>query len=117
MAWFSDSRIISGARVSRFLAVKSFESFTPSCASAGRFSCFMSTPAITSGPITHPLPASSMPAISILRVFPLVVCGYLGSELYGFHVVCLVFYSPKGEITFKSETDRDTPFTNKIPLS
>ena len=58
--------MICGKRVSRFLAVRSLESFTPSCVRAGRFSCLTRMPAITSGPIAQPLPASSMPAISVL---------------------------------------------------
>ena len=75
MACCSVSFMICGKRVSRFLAVRSLESFTPSWVKAGRFSCLTRMPAITSGPIAHPLPASSMPAISVLGCSS-VVLGY-----------------------------------------
>ena len=58
-------RLISTASISRLSGDRSFESLTPSWTSLGASPSLIRTPAITSGPITEPRPASSTPATSI----------------------------------------------------
>jgi len=66
MRCFSVMFVICVARVWRFLGERSFESFTPILVRRGRFSSFIRTPAMTSGPMMQPRPASSIPAISMV---------------------------------------------------
>ena len=95
MSCFSVSWVIFVARVWRFFGERSFESFTPSWVRRGRFSSFIKTPAMTSGPMMQPRPASSMPAINMLVLR--LVCGvcWLWVIMFSFLSVVLgKVYSP-----------------------
>ena len=67
--------LICSSRVSRFLGERSFESVMPDFFRKVSSSFFMQAPASTSGPITGPRPASSMP--SMFMVLFLVMGRYI----------------------------------------
>ncbi len=88
MMWYSAIWVIFVARASRFLGERSFESFTPNWARRGRFSSFIRTPAMTSGPMMQPRPASSTPAICMLVLR--LVCGVCWLWVIMFSFLCVV---------------------------
>ncbi len=78
---------------SRFLAVKSLESLTPKATSVDKCSSFIMTPAMTSGPMMHPLPASSMPATNMTSFTPSNVNAL--NRFLGYNVFTIRFLLPE----------------------